>query len=354
MKRIDVRSYLLALASAGTSTVVAWLLFGRSALADVVMIYLLGVVLVATRVGFGASIVAALSSVAAFDFIFVPPYLTLRVADFRHAVTFVVMFVVAVVTSGLTQRVRRQAVERAVLAEETERARHEVEAEKLRSSLLSSVSHDLRTPLAVITGAAGTLLEQPGVVPERARRELLGTILEEAERLNRLIRNLLDMTRLESGVIRPKKEWLPLDELVGGVVNRMEKRLVGRDVRVEVEADLPLVSCDAMLVEQALTNLLENALKYGADPLEVNARLADGAIVVEVLDRGPGIPEGELLRVFEKFHRASREGNPGGVGLGLAICRAVAAVHGGRIEVRNREGGGAAFRLFLPIEGAPP
>jgi two-component system sensor histidine kinase KdpD len=162
------------------------------------------------------------------------------------------------------------------------------------------------------------------------------------------------MTRLESGVVRVNKEWLPLEEVVGSALTRMEKRLDKRDVRVNVPADLPLVAFDPVLVELALTNLLENAAKYGADPVEINVTPSGGEISVEVADRGPGIPPGEEGRVFEKFHRAVREGAPEGVGLGLAICRAVVAAHGGRIWAHNREGGGASFRFTLPIEGEPP
>ncbi|HEV8549217.1 MAG TPA: ATP-binding protein, partial [Polyangiaceae bacterium] len=246
------------------------------------------------------------------------------------------------------------AIERTQLAEETERARREVETEQLRSSLLSSVSHDLRTPLAVITGAAGTLVENQPNVDDRTRRELLVTILEEAERLNRLIRNLLDMTRLESGAVTVKKEWLPVEELVGAALNRMESRLSGHDVRVELPADLPLVPCDAILVEQALLNLLENATKYGADPIEIRALSQPGEVMLEIADHGPGIPAGHETRIFEKFHRAGRDTTSTGVGLGLAICRAIAIAHGGRIWAHNRDGGGASFRFTLPIDGQAP
>jgi len=241
------------------------------------------------------------------------------------------------------------ALERAELAEETERARREVETEQLRSSLLSSVSHDLRTPLAVITGTAGTLLEKPSEISEPTRRELVQTILDEAERLNRLIRNLLDMTRLESGAVALKRELLPLEELVGSALNRLERRLEGREVKVALPADLPLVPCDPILLEQALINLLENAVKYGADPIEISAASYPEEVMIEIADRGAGIPPGEEERIFEKFHRAAHEGSPGGVGLGLAICRAIAVAHGGRIRASNRDGGGAVFRLFLPV-----
>jgi two-component system sensor histidine kinase KdpD len=336
------------------TTGVAWLAFGRDQLPDVVMTYLLGIMLVASRYGLAPSVFAALVSVAAFNFVFVPPYLTFAVTDLRHIVTFAVMFLVAVVISGLTERVRKQALERAELAEETARARREVEAEQLRSSLLSSVSHDLRTPLAVITGAASTILEKAPPVDDATRRELVQTILEESERLNRLIQSLLDMTRFESGAVRVKKEWLPFEEVVGGVLSRLEARLKDRDVRVELESDLPLVPLDGVLMDLALTNLLENALKYGSDPLEIRATFTANELMVEVSDRGPGIPEGDESRVFEKFHRAVGEGGTGGVGLGLAIARAAVAAHGGRIWAWNRQGGGASFQFALPTEGEPP
>ena len=213
---------------------------------------------------------------------------------------------------------------------------------------------DMRTPLAVITGAASTLLDTKGPIDEANRRDLIQTILEESERLNRQIRNLLDMTRLESGAVKVSKEWLPFEEVVGSALTRMDKRLEKRDVRVSLPADLPLVAFDPVLVELALTNLFENAAKYGSDPIEIGVTPFRSEIVVDVADRGPGIPAGEEVRVFEKFHRAVREGTAEGVGLGLAICRAVVAAHGGRIWAQNREAGGASFRFSLPIEGEAP
>ncbi len=479
------------------STAVAWLLFGRDQLADVVMTYLLGIMIVASRFGLGASVVTVLLSVAAVDFIFIPPYMTFAISDFRHAVTFVVMFSVAIVISGLTQRVKNQAaaarqreqrtaalyelsrelvaaqgsrrvietathqlekllngkvaiftpsasgtvsrayaspgfaeasgredsiaqwvwanrqeagvgtttlpgatalyvplmasggivgvlglnadppdrfraldqrrlldafatqvavaVERTGLADQTEKARREVEKEQLRSSLLSSVSHDLRTPLAVITGSASTLLQSSTRLDAAMRRDLMNTILEEAERLNRLIRNLLDMTRLDSGAIRVRKEWLPLEEVVGAALHRLDAQLTGREVEVELPADLPLVSCDPVLIEQTLINLLENAVKYGAGPIKIGATSVPGEVMVEVADRGPGVPMDQATRIFEKFHRVAHEGGTSGVGLGLSICRAIVSAHGGRIWVQDREGGGARFRFTLPVTGeAPP
>jgi two-component system sensor histidine kinase KdpD len=246
------------------------------------------------------------------------------------------------------------ALERAMLAEQTERARRDVEAEQLRSTLLSSVSHDLRTPLAVITGCASTLLQAPAVGDAATRQELTKNILEEAERLNRLIRNLLDMTRLESGAVKVQKEPQSCEEVVGAALHRLESRLVGRDIEVDIPADLPLVPFDAVLIEQVLINLLENALKYSEGAIQVRASQGRSEVAVEVSDRGPGIPEGQASRIFEKFQRAAGERGPGGVGLGLTICRAIVAAHGGRIWAQNREGGGATFTFALPMDGERP
>jgi two-component system, OmpR family, sensor histidine kinase KdpD len=248
------------------------------------------------------------------------------------------------------------ALERARLADEAQQALVDVETERLRNALLSSVSHDLRTPLAAITGAASSLLDDAEAVGPDARRELTATIFEEADRLNRLVRNLLDMTRLQSGTVRVARQWHPLEEIVGSALNRLEARLQGRPVVTRIGEDLPLVPLDGVLIEQVLVNLIENALKYtpGGTPVEISAWGAEGEVTIEVADRGPGVPPGEEERVFEKFHRIETRERPGGVGLGLTVCRGIVAAHGGRIWVENRPGGGAAFRFTLPLIGTPP
>jgi two-component system, OmpR family, sensor histidine kinase KdpD len=244
------------------------------------------------------------------------------------------------------------AIERTDLAGEAQWAQLQMETEQMRSSLLSSVSHDLRTPLAVVTGAASSLLED--AIDAATRRELTETILQEAQRLNRLVRNLLDMTRLEAGVVRVNKEWQPLEEVVGAALNRMEEALVGRQVLTDLAPDLPLVPLDAVLIQQLLVNLLENALKYtpAETSIEIRAHTESGGVEIVVADRGPGIPAGEEQRVFDKFYRISGV-RGGGVGLGLAICKGIVMAHGGRIFVMNRPGGGAEFHIFLPVEGQP-
>ena len=248
------------------------------------------------------------------------------------------------------------ALERSLLAEQTQREQLEIEAERLRTALLSSLSHDLRTPLAAITGAASSLLEEQSGLSAATRRDLLQTILEEAERMTRLIANLLDMIRVESGALEVQKDWQPLEEVVGVALIRLDVRLRDHPVQVRLPPDLPLVPLDAVLIEQVFVNLLENAVKYtpAGTPIEISAAAEGGVVLVEVADRGPGLPAGEEARVFDKFYRAPGTVAQSGIGLGLTICRGIITAHSGRIWAENRPGGGASFRFTLPLSGVPP
>ncbi len=492
--------YGLAVAGVVVASGLAWLMFPHFEPANIVMMYLLAVIAVAMRAGRGPVVLASLLSVAAFDFLFVPPHFTFAVSDTQYLVTFAVMLTVALVVSGLTVSIRAQArsarererrtsvlyamskelastrdltellavalrhlvdvfggrmvlllpdasgrleprasmlapfhmdpndaavsqwtfehrqaaglgtdnlpgaqmrfvpllasrgivgvlgmrlasphlfdtpderhlletfvnqialaIERGLLADEAQAARLHVESERLRSTLLSSVSHDLRTPLAAITGATSTLLDPPARLDEAGRRDLLQMMHEEAERLDRLVENLLEMTRLESGNVRVRREPHALEEPVGAVLHRFGDRLRGRPVTTAIPADLPPVSIDPALIQQVLANLLDNALKYSPEgsPLGISASRGGGDdVVVEVGDRGPGLAPGDEGRVFEKFYRGAAPPAPGS-GLGLAICRGIVEAHGGRIEAVRRAGGGAVFRFTLPTGGVevPP
>jgi two-component system sensor histidine kinase KdpD len=492
--------YLWGLALVAGTTLIASGLRWSLGLPDVEMLYLACIMVAAALLGRGPSLVAAVFSVAAFDFFFVPPRFTFAFADARYGLTFAMMLGVGVFIGSLTQRIRRQeqdarlreertsalyavsrelgsaidreqiaqvaarhaaavlasrvavylpddqgvlaphaavgrearpedapdsnaagvarwvfehgrlaglgtdtlpgaqvfcvplgsvavsygvlalaprtqepltgdrrefalalarqvtvALERSRLAEEAKAAVLKARTEELRSSLLSAVSHDLRTPLAAITGAATSLRDDPGL-PAPVRADLLEAICEEAERLERLVGNLLDMTRVESGGLNVEREWVPLEEVVGAALTRLEKTLAGRSITTDLTPTLPLVSVDPVLLEQVFINLLENAAKYtpAATPLEIRAFPSPGGIDVEVLDRGPGFPPGEELRIFEKFHRGAHVG-VGGVGLGLSICKGILGAHGGSLLAENRPGGGARFLMHLPIVGeAPP
>jgi two-component system sensor histidine kinase KdpD len=495
-RQTDWAPYAAALASVAISTAIDWAMFPYFALSNLIMVYLLSVIIVATRYGRGPSLLASVLSVAAFDFFFVPPYFTFAVSDTQYLVTFAVMLVVALVISSLAVRIRAQAefarererrmaalyamsrelagtrgvrelrevavrhisevfrtqvvmllpqpdgrlapdeaaqfpmdvselavgqwvhehgqvagqgtdtlpgasalylpltgsrgsvgvlglrpqdprplqapeqlhqleafasqtalaIERARLAEDAERAQVRAETERLRNSLLSSVSHDLRTPLASITGAASTLLENEAGLDAGTRRDLLETLHEEADRLNRLVQNLLEMTRLESGALQVQTEWHSVEEVVGAALGRFGKALAQRPVTTRVPPELPLVPMDDVLIEQVLINLIDNALKYtpAESPIEVTAEDGGGAVLIEVADRGPGLRPGEERRIFEKFQRAEAGPTVRGAGLGLAICRGIVHAHGGRIWAENRPGGGVTVRFTLPVKEAPP
>jgi two-component system sensor histidine kinase KdpD len=454
------------------------------------MIYMLTIMFISMLHSTAPSIYAAALSVVAFDFFFVPPYHSFAVADVNYILTFLVMFVVAVLISSLTQRVKRQAqsargradrisimysmsrelahaggreeilgkaarnlkdvfdceaaffetggetvvvsvwppgqvmqgsfdaaiaqwvwsngkpagvstdtlpgarglyvpvtvsgekvgvlavvpadrdrfndpeqrnlletlamltgmaLERESLSRIMEQEHVRAEREQLRSTLLSSVSHDLRTPVATIMGAAGALADGWENLDPNVRKELIQSIGGESERLNRLVRNLLDMMRLESGAVKASKELQPLEEVVGAALNRMKAQLAGREVTADLPPELPLVEIDAVLMDQLLVNLLENAIKYtpAGSPIVISARGAGGKVVLRVMDRGPGLPEGELEKIFEKFYRTGII-RATGAGLGLSICRAIAQVHDGTITAGNRAGGGAEFTVTLP------
>jgi two-component system sensor histidine kinase KdpD len=487
-QRLSAAGIAAAFVMVTASTVLGLSIFPDAAqLPDVVMVYLLAIVLVSLRWGIFPSLAASVLAVLAFDFFFIPPFHTFAVSDVTHIPTFGVMFIVGVVISGLTKRVRDQAdaarereirtaslyslsnalsraettmavatagvahihdvfgakasvlldensvlvdalggaiddkelgaaewtlhngrpagagtdtlpgtsatyfpleatgerlgvlsvhlpeldharrqhieafarqiagaLERTKLADQAHSAQLQIEAEQLRNSLLSSVSHDLRTPLAVITGAASALLDTK--LAANARRDLTSTVLSEAERLNRLVRNLLDMTRLEAGAVQVKKEWQPIEETVGAALERVESVLDGHPVKTDVDPELPLVPYDSILVQQVLINLLENAAKYtpAGSEIMVSAHTAgEREVEVVVADRGPGLPAGEEEKVFGKFYRAE-QGKGGGVGLGLTICKGIVMAHGGKIWCTSRDGGGAEFHFVLPIEGTPP
>jgi two-component system sensor histidine kinase KdpD len=244
------------------------------------------------------------------------------------------------------------AFERVRLSDDVNRAAQKAKAEEIRSSLLSAVSHDLRTPLAAITGAATSLRDGVPLAAE-VRAELLDTVCEEAERLERLVGNLLDMTRLESGGLEPKREWVPADELVGAALSRLEAKLADRKVTTQIDGNVPLLSIDPVLMQQVLVNLLENALKYtpAGSPLELGVFRDGGFVVLEVSDHGPGLPA-DAERLFEKFQRGQHAGIAG-VGLGLPICRGIVESHGGVLSAENRSEGGARFRMRLPAPPAP-
>ena len=245
------------------------------------------------------------------------------------------------------------AIERVRLAEDFERARLSAETEKLRSALLTSISHDLRTPLSVILGSASSLAGQENALDSAARRELVATIQEEAERLNRFIANLLDMTRLESGALAPRFDAVDLGDVVGSALRRAGRVLGGHKVALALEPGLPLLRLDPVLLEQVLFNVLDNAGKYAAPGggIEIRGGQSQGQVRIEISDEGDGIPSGDLERIFDKFYRVqASDRKRAGTGLGLAISRGFVEAMGGTITAANRaDRPGAVFTIAFPV-----
>ena len=487
-----------ALLMTGGASFIAWLMSGKFELANLVMVYLLGVVFMAARFGREASVLTSILSVAAFDFLFVNPVHTFVVADAQYLVTFLIMLLVGLIISHLTSNMRSQAkvashrerranvlyalsedlatsrtvaetakfavrhiqdefggvsvllfpdndgrvvfpleppvkeslrncdlsvaqwvfdhgqiagqgtdtlpgadavyfpmsgfrgvigvlvlqpanlrrvflpeqrrlldtfisqiaqtIERVRFADEAQQTQLRMESESLRNSLLNGISHDLRTPLASIVGAASSLVEEDAQLTAEDRKELSLTIYDEALRMSNLTNNILDMARLDAGQASLNRQWYLLDEIIGGTLTRIQKRLKGRPVNVKLPDELCLVRVDAVLIEQVLVNLLENACKYtpAGSPIDIYGELSTHMLKVTVADHGPGIPPGEEEKLFDKFYRVHSEGSQSGVGLGLAICKAIISAHGGVIGAANRQEGGAQFFFMLPIDEAAP
>jgi len=497
-KKGYLRRYLWATGVILTCTGLARLMFGHFELANLVMVFLLGVMFVATRFGRGPSILASLLSVVSLDFCFINPLYTFSVSDTQYLVTLATMLTVGMLISNLmanvssqakvaSHRERRamvlyamskelatsqsvdeivraavrhihtefgsrnvillpdasgrvvypkdrglreslygsdlsvaqwvldhnemagqgtntlpgspavyfplasheqvvgvlallpvnlrrvflpeqqklletftrqiaQAIVRVHLAERARKSQLQMETERLRNSLLSSISHDLRTPLATIVGSSSALAENDGSLSPQDRAELSGGIYDEALRMSALVNNILDMARLDAGVVELNRQWHPLEEIIGTALNALQKRLEGREVKVTIPPGIPMVYADAVLIEQVLINLLENAVRYTPEgsPLDIKVEVTTFAVEVFVFDRGPGIPKGMESKLFEKFYRARHEAAQSGVGLGLAICRAIIEAHGGTIHAQNRASGGAVFSFMIPQDRQPP
>jgi two-component system sensor histidine kinase KdpD len=243
------------------------------------------------------------------------------------------------------------AIERAHLTEESRNAQMLKASEKLQTALLNSVSHDLRTPLVSIIGAMSSLKEKGMQLSDSDREGLVQVALEEAERLNHLIGNLLDVSRIEAGAVILSKQPVDFQDVVGVALEQLGKRAEGRQIDVLLPKNLPYIYADSGLVIQVLLNLLDNAVKYSPQgfPIEISAKQVEGFVEVEVADFGMGIPKQDLERVFDKFYRVHRPDNVAGSGLGLSIARGIIEAHRGQITASNRQGGGTVIRFTLPI-----
>jgi two-component system sensor histidine kinase KdpD len=246
------------------------------------------------------------------------------------------------------------AIERTLLDEEATRAAVLARSDELKSALLSAVSHDLRTPLASIKASVTSLLQDDIDWSPADQRELLIAINEETDRLTRVVGNLLDLSRVEAGVLKPHLEWNEVEELVRETATRARSLVGSREIVTSVETGLPPVRFDYVEIGQVLMNLIENAARYAPDgtPITISAEAIPRGVEVSVADRGPGIPMGQEERIFDRFYRIAQRPGASGAGIGLSVCRGIVEAHGGRIWAAPREGGGAIFRFTLPVEPA--
>jgi two-component system, OmpR family, sensor histidine kinase KdpD len=343
----SLKQYISAVIGVAGLTVVCWLLTPLTGYGAISLIFLLGVLLAGMVLSRGPVLLVAALSALSWNFLFIPPLFTLHIAKLEDALTFATYFIIAITVGSLTAQLKA----REHLAAQVQLAQ---ESERLRKTLLDCVSHELKTPLAAI-GAASQELSRlsANIHDSQVLKELADEIRAGSRRLNRVVDNLLDMNRLESGVIRPKREWCDIHELLQSAIDIERESINGREVRLDVPKEVPLALVDHTLIEQAVAKLLANAGAHTPAqlPIEIDAEYANDHLVISVADRGTGIPSEAMERLFEKFYRGDNR-KAGGLGLGLSIARGLIEAHGGKLTVENRDGGGARFTIRLPVQVA--
>jgi K+-sensing histidine kinase KdpD len=350
--------YAFGTCATAAAVLASFALDGLLPVASLALVFVTAVVLVAVRSRKAVAVYTAVTSSLAYNYCFTEPLWTFRMSRAEDVAAVVTFLVAALAVGHLAGRHGAQAAERERLMASLEAARVESETERLRAALLSSVSHDLRSPLAAVIGAASSLTAYGERMSERERQDLLASIRSESERLDRYIQNLLDMSRLGSGPIKLRRGWIGLDEILASACGRLRNLFPAIPVVAEIEAGLPALFVHAALVEQALFNVLENAAKFSPQgaPVLVRAHRDAKRLVLEVIDRGPGIPEAERAQVFDLFYTAARgDRAPRGTGLGLTIVRGMIGAHGGTVTaLAGDDGSGTTIRLTLPLVDPPP
>lgn len=349
--------YAWAVGSVGAATAVALGLQHVLPIGNLSLVFLTSVLWVAARTGMRPALFTAVLSFLAYNFLFTEPRFTLHMTDSDELLTVMFFLIIAVIGGNLAGRQRDQVRMLRAANDQADALRVAEETERLRSALLSSISHDLRTPLSSMIGSASTLKSMSNRLSEEDRESLLNSVLDEGERLDRYIRNLLDMTKLGHGTLKIERDWIALTDILSSALRRT-RNLMSR-IRVErnVAEDLPLLFVHPALIEQALVNVLENAAKFAPDGsvLSINAQRLGDELVIAISDEGPGIPEDQRSQVFDRFFTGG-EGDraPHGSGLGLAICHGMVAAHGGRIQALPGPGNrGATIEMALPLTESP-
>ncbi len=319
----------------------------------IIMLYLLTVLFISRfTTGYLSGIVASVLAVFLFNYFFTEPYFSLAAYDSKYPLIFLIMLAVSLLTSATTVRIRRSAEERIRLARLQEKTQQDFEAERLRSTILRSLSHDLRTPLTSISGAASLLAEDSREMTDDERRRLLSDIYAESIWLNRFVENMLSMTRIDDHLLKLQTTSELVEELVGEAVNLARRRIAGLHVEVAIPDEPVLVDVDSSLIEEVLLNLIENAAVHTplGERIEVRVRLEGGSAVFSVRDYGPGIRPDEFGRLFERYFVGTepRYDSRRGQGIGLSICRTIVQAHGGGITAENHPEGGAVFEFSLP------
>jgi two-component system sensor histidine kinase KdpD len=359
------RAHLQSLGVVAAAATLAW---GLEGLAHVnpAMVLLLGVLVSGLAWGLWPALTAAAAAAVALNFLFLEPRFTFEISAAGDVFTFAVFFAVALAAGYLSGRVRDQAQaaaerakrEQALMARAAD-AEALRRADRLRSALLNSISHDLRTPLSTVLGSATTLIDYGKTLEPEVQRDLLESIREEAERLSRYVGDLLDMTRLEVGGLVTRKDWIDVRDVLRAALEHVERRRGRRELATDFARELTLVKADPGLLEQALANILENAIAYSDDASRIEAAVYEDQahVVIAIEDEGRGIPAGELDAVFEKFHRYEEGGDRvKGAGLGLAIAKGFVEAMGGRIAAASpiHQGRGTRILISLPKELTTP
>jgi two-component system, OmpR family, sensor histidine kinase KdpD len=341
---VPLKQYLTAVAGVAALTIACWLLTPLTGYAAISLIYLLGVLLAGMVLSRGPVLLVATLSALSWNFLFIPPRFTLHIAKLEDALTFATFFIIALAVGSLTAQLKA----REHLSAQVQLAKN---SERLRKTLLDCVSHELKTPLAAIGAASQELLHLASNTQNAEMlTQLAGEIHAGSHRLHRVVNNLLDMNRLESGVIQPRYEWCDVRELLQSAVEIERESIDGREIRLDVPENIPLALVDHTLLEQAVAKLLANAATYTQPnlPIELDAEYKNEQLVISVSDRGPGFPMESAERLFEKFYRGDGR-KTGGLGLGLSIARGFVEAHGGKLAAENRDGGGARFTMHLPV-----